>query len=363
MIADWTVTHDPNGTPTVLDDVQQITSFYGKHKISDPRRPSRITVTGRNVTALPTINLYDAIEIEARDGSDNYLVYLESGVVVDFEIIYGIVPAQDIWVLTVNSNENSVASTVFSGGSLTSGDTLEDAITDFITNIPGITGGAYTTLPDLRVSGVTLTGLNVSEVLDKFAATGALQWAIDTSGTQLSFGGPYLYGTGIPTRANLTDDGTGTDPIKYDRLTFSSLADNYAPVIEIDSDTGSTVTVGIGRRTEVFNTYSFNSSEATSLAQYYELLYSSDEPTPAEVSFLWSSIPAGRQQKLDYLIADIVDVTFRTNTYETLLIGFAVTATPDDTRETLYLAPANITNYLILDDTTFGQLDNNRLGL
>ena len=361
MIADWTVTHDPNGTPTVLDDVQEITSFFGKRKISDPRRPSQITVTGRNGAGLPTINLYDTIEIEARDASDNYLVFQDSGVVVDFEIIYGIVAAQDIWVLTVASNENSVASTVFSGGSLTSGDTLEDAIVDLSTNIPDVVGSSFSGIPDLRVSALTLTGLNVSEVLDKFAATGALRWFISPTNT-LTFAGPYLYATGgSPVRRNLTDDGTGTNPIEYDRLAFSSLADNYAPVIEIDPDTGSNVTVGTGRRTEVFNTYSFNTNEATSLAQYYEVLYSSDEATPAEVSFLWSGIPAGRQEYLDFF--DIADVTFRSTTYETLAIGFAITASPEDTRQTLYLAPANITNYLILDDANFGQLDNNRLGL
>ena len=79
------------------------------------------------------------------------------------------------------------------------------------------------------------------------------------------------------------------------------------------------------------------------------------------MSFLWSGIPAGRQEYLDFF--DIADVTFRSTTYETLAIGFAITASPEDTRETLYLAPANITNYLILDDASFGQLDNNRLGL
>lgn len=356
----WTVEHDPNGTPTVIDDVQEITCFVGKRKISDTRRPSSAIITGRNAAALPTITLYDEISIAGKNVVDNYQYFGYSGVVVDFNIDYGFVASQDRWTITLNSNENSLATTLFSGGSLTAGDTLDDAVLDFIFNIPGVTGAVTSSLPDLRTSAVTLTGKNVVEVLDTFANTGALQWGVSADGQQLYFVGPYLYG-GFLT-FNFTDDGSGTNPIIYDRLKFNSLADNYAPVIEIDPDTGSTVTVGSGRRTETFSTYSFNTNEATSLAQYYELLYSADGIAPNEVSFIWSTIP-GNAQFVDPNLGQVFDITFRSTTYETVAIGLTFTATPDDVRSTFYLAPASITNYLVLDETVFGQLDSNRLGL
>jgi hypothetical protein len=40
----------------------------------------------------------------------------------------------------------------------------------------------------------------------------------------------------------------------------------------------------------------------------------------------------------------------------------AVTAVPGVTRCTLYLSPEDTNAYLILDDTTYGRLDFNKLG-
>lgn len=361
MRINFTVTHDPYGTSTVIDDVQDISAFTGKRKLSDPIRPDSTIITGRNAAGLPAIKLYDYVTVEGYDVTNNEQQISLGGSVIDFEIDYGFISSEDRWTITIQAGSTELATTVFTSGSFTAGETLESGISDLTAALPGSWLITYGGLPNLRLSALTFDGLNAAEVIDKFAATGALSY---TSGEDsLTFAGPYAYtliNGGTP--VNYTDTGAGTGPLKYDRLGFSSLADNFATVIKIDPDTGSTVTVGTGNRTETFNTYSYDTAEATSLAQYYELLYSNDGITPDELSFIWSTIPS-QTNFYPGSVGCLCNVTFRGTTYQTVIIGAAYTASPEDVRTTFYLVPIDVTDYLVLDSTTLGILDTNRLGL
>lgn len=361
MRINFTVTHDPNGTPTVIDDVQDISSFSGKRKINDPQRPPTTTISGRNAAALPAIKLYDYVEAEGVDVVNNEQQFAFGGQVIDFEVDYGFVSSEDRWTLTLQHSATELATTVFTSGGFISGDTLQDGLAYILIAIPDGPLGSSAGIPNLRLSTVNFAGLTAVDVIDKYCATGAMTW--DYNQGVLNIYGPYTYTVvngGIP--VNYTDDGTGTAPLKYDRVKFNSLAEDYAPVIRVDPDTGSTVTVGTGQRTETFNTYSFNTTEATSLAQYYEILYGNDELVPNELSFIWSTIPS----QTNFFPGSIqcrCSIKLRGTTYQTVIIGAAVTATPEDVRSTYYLVPLDITNYLTLDDTVLGVLDSNRLGL
>jgi hypothetical protein len=55
-------------------------------------------------------------------------------------------------------------------------------------------------------------------------------------------------------------------------------------------------------------------------------------------------------------------VTFRGTTYQCLIEGVSVTATPAGASYTYYVSGADLNAYLILNNTTFGTLNYNRLG-
>jgi hypothetical protein len=63
-----------------------------------------------------------------------------------------------------------------------------------------------------------------------------------------------------------------------------------------------------------------------------------------------------------FMIGARVSVTFRGTVYYSIIEGVRVTATPESSRYTFYLSGADLNNYLILNDTVFGTLDNNKLG-
>jgi hypothetical protein len=63
-----------------------------------------------------------------------------------------------------------------------------------------------------------------------------------------------------------------------------------------------------------------------------------------------------------FVIGARVSVTFRGTVYQSIIEGVRVTATPESSRYTFYLSGADLNNYLILNSTVFGTLNNNKLG-
>jgi hypothetical protein len=57
-----------------------------------------------------------------------------------------------------------------------------------------------------------------------------------------------------------------------------------------------------------------------------------------------------------------VTVTFRGTVFTCIIEGVSITATPESSRYTFYLSGADLNAYLILDNTVFGKLNENKLG-
>jgi hypothetical protein len=93
----------------------------------------------------------------------------------------------------------------------------------------------------------------------------------------------------------------------------------------------------------------------------YELLFSDVSAVPYEVSFLFSSQPSDLTFISGFL-TEWCQVVLRGTTYDSVILGYTLSGTPSDTRQTTFLAPTSIMNYLVLDDTDWGVLDKDRLG-
>jgi len=358
MRLEWTAKVGNGPFDPLIPNLQTVTYFQGKRKISDSYRGASTSITGRNFGSLPTINLYDEIVIRAINPDNGVTMFQWSAFVIDVELDYGIVTNQDTWTISLTDGTVFISTALMNSLSFTAGDSLTKAIQDFTFAIPGFSAASFSGIPSLRVSAQTVTGENALDVFTKLVNTGALQ--ANVSEQSIAWQGPYTAVGATP--ANYTDTGTGTTPIKYDKLRFSSMTDNFAPVIEIKPQGLSPVVSGVGNISATFDTYSFSASEAGDIADYYNILYSSDTSVPSEISFLYSmipTIPIVNQSQVGLP----VDVTIRGATYESLCCGVAISADVEDTRHTAFLYERDINNYLILDDVVFGRLDSDRLGL
>ncbi len=123
-------------------------------------------------------------------------------------------------------------------------------------------------------------------------------------------------------------------------------------------------------RTYVVNTNNATTGQALDFANYLLNNYSTPKLALASVSCV------AEAQTLDMLLDKFAGVTqsfaripgvrtrveFRGTTYQCLIEGVTMSASPQGARFTFYLSGADLNQYLILDELFYGKLDLNRLG-
>jgi hypothetical protein len=159
----------------------------------------------------------------------------------------------------------------------------------------------------------------------------------------------------------------------YDQIDFTSFADNFWTQSAITPEGLSTVTVTATGATTPYRTYSLNSlnsttGQATDFGNYLVSLYGTSQFRISSISCLMEA--SSKNAQLD-LLADQappsymgmrIIVVFRGSTFNCIIEGVTITATPESSRYTFTLSAAEQNNYLILDEAVFGRLDFNKLG-
>ena len=159
----------------------------------------------------------------------------------------------------------------------------------------------------------------------------------------------------------------------YDRIDFHGLADNYYNQVTVDPEAHNAATATSVGATKPYRTLTMNTfSPSTAAAQDYAdfLLGFYGQPTVgiASISCL---AEAQNTFKLDNLgsfggfpssVGVQINVVFRGTTLTCIIEGASMSARPGSARFTFYLSAADLNAYLILDNTTFGKLDSNKLG-
>lgn len=157
----------------------------------------------------------------------------------------------------------------------------------------------------------------------------------------------------------------GFDFFKYDKITFSSFADNYYTQTTVVPDGLAAQTVQTGSapyRTYQVNTLNSTTGQALDYANYLLNTYGAQATRITSISCLvsdqksmfpgWGASNLGAQ----------ISVKFRGTTFECILEGVTWSATPEQCRATFYVSSGAYNNYLILNNAVYGKLNENRLG-
>jgi hypothetical protein len=174
-----------------------------------------------------------------------------------------------------------------------------------------------------------------------------------------------------------TDEGPGDSKQVYNQIEFQSIADNFYTQVTVDPESFPAATVTKAGATTPYRTYetnTFNSStaQATDLANYLLNNYGTSK-------LAISSISASQRSQGNYFLLDQIGIAlgeggvyacvgtqisieFRGSTYVCVIEGCTVSGTPEDTIYTFHLSGADLNAYLILDNATFGKLNENKLG-
>jgi len=172
---------------------------------------------------------------------------------------------------------------------------------------------------------------------------------------------------------NFSDSANNSTNQVYSQINFDSLSDNYYTQVTVTPESYSAATVTKAGATAPYRAYQANTlnastGQATDYANYLLANYSTARfaissftcMAEAQASFQLDRI--GAANTFAFLPGTQVAVTFRGTTYQCILEGVTMSARPGGASFTYYVSGADLNAYLILDNTTFGRLDYNKLG-
>jgi hypothetical protein len=172
---------------------------------------------------------------------------------------------------------------------------------------------------------------------------------------------------------NFSDTANDSTNQVYNQINFDSLADNFYTQVTVTPESFGAATVTNVGATAPFRTYQANTLNAsTGQASDYASYLLSNYGAPkfaissftcmaeAQASFQLDKIGTGGF--LSAAPGTQIGVTFRGVTFQCIVEGVNFSATPAGSSYTYYVSGADLNSYLILDNTTFGKLDNNKLG-
>jgi hypothetical protein len=186
----------------------------------------------------------------------------------------------------------------------------------------------------------------------------------------------YSNATNLFTSVSLSDSANDANNNIYNVLNFDSLADNFITEVIVNSPDFDPQVANVGAepyRSFTVDTYATTQAQAEDIAQYLLATSQGQVIDPSDVS----AVSSGQNtpqidtfQTYKGFIACFKDlplyfiqITFRGVTYTARIEGATINANPEETRTTLYLSSAEANPWLILDSSTFGILDTNKLAL
>jgi len=368
-----------NGTYTSITGVQSVSINRGRQRFQDnfPQSSCVIELIPAASYALPfAIGQF----IDVRDANTAFSPAYFVGVITDVERKYaipynsstGLAPADRI-IITATGATGALGAASLSGYALPAGltvDTLYNAA--YSNNVYAATDRTTTVLN----SAQTFTG-GAFDLINGLLKT--LQWFIDdwdnnrmaTSGA-LSIGRSVTY---FPQGRNgfysFSDNGT-IGSFKYSDLQYLNSVQNSFTEVQVVAPGLATQTESSGTapfNTLVYNTYNASTSDANSLAGYVLQTQSSSAITPYTISTntniaptcISLSVLAAVLTYYELHLGEVIKITFRGTTVDAVIQGINTTFYPDYATVQMFLAPS-LGIAFILNSSTFGVLDTNRLG-
>lgn len=369
-----TINNSVSAIPTnqwaYLDNVQQISGFIGRQSLSDTFEPSRMNISARYPTgfSIPNTALKVNTLVRVKRVGSTYTMWL--GKIRNATVQWAIPYSTPTGVGVADTIDIECEGFLADWGRL-QGNGLFVAPSDLLTQVSTATlttGLAYGT----TYTAATSPQLSASEITDSYSTW--LNTVCATVGATIKDGSDGqvvgIYGRDFAGNLPVSFSDTTNDSTHqvYDSITFDSVSSDFFTQIELNTYSYGDITVNYGNapyRTLRQTTYSASIPAATDLSNYLLGIFGDNGFGISEISCK-SEAQNNWNLDLQYGWWDIIGYTtfvqFREETFRCTVLGAAFTATPSESRFTYYLADVGLTPYLILDDTTAGLLDTNKLG-
>lgn len=358
---------------TSLTNIQEITMSIGRQRQLDAYNASTATITMRYptgyaspITALTAGTFIRIGTPNAHDVGGLYWGFF--GNISDITVQYGIPYAGGVGnadYVTINVEGNFARLARMNGQSYAlAADTLFTQCVTAQTQTGVIFGNAPTTaMGAATISGTWGDWFNLA-----LNTINGRLWDVAANQT-IAIKSPYVTQNCTVGFSDTANDATNQ---VYDQINFSSWADNYYTQVTVTPSGYAAQTVTKAGATTPYRTLSVNSlsastGQATDQANFLLNQYGNSGYKLSSISCLANSqnnfkLDGMGTTQLGVMIGANVSVTFRGTTYNCIIEGINVTATPENARYTYYVSAADYNNYLVLNNSVYGQLNNNRLG-
>lgn len=359
----FTVDH-VSGVTTQLTSVQTLNITQGRANLSDSYRSAVMRITGRDPDDLPNIKVGDQIVVTLTAFDDGTPVALDPwestriGRVADIQFDYGVIPAMDTWTITTE-DAMAVLGRAAVDVTVTAG-TSASAAAQQIATAAGVT---LTVAAGASSTTVKATTFEKANALDAFQIYANTEMAfVVQQGDELKWiprqGWTY---TGS---AQTFSDVLPLDPsyLQFQSLAVGNVADTVAQEVVVSIRDGNTISTGAGTTYLDIQTYDGSDSQALDLGNYVKALFTNDEPVPFQLGYMLT----GQDPTLVFgaVATELrqIDIQYRGNTTQAIVMGFSISITPDIARATLNLLDIDQIPLFQLDIPSNGVLDQNVLG-
>ena len=356
----WSIIYD--GVANITD-AQNISITKGRSQITDVFRGSTATIDGRNVSALPTLEIGKEIEIVASEGSNDFTMF--HGVIADVQITYGFLSSMDTYRISCEDSlaiaGRGLTTDAYSwGAGLTAFAAAEDVLDDAFgisLTLDGVDEGAL-------VSAQSAPNTNVLTLLNKLVST-EQGYLAGKNQNEIAWYGRNDY-SGQPVIGVFTD-GTGVtvEPTsKFDTVVFRSMADSFFDQTVVEAEGLASASSGSGSRVYTLQTFDKDLAQSFSLADYLLSTLQVQNQVPSSISVL-SEVQINNVAIEAAQLAGTgrqCGLILRSEVYDVFVEGSTVTATPQQSRFTLNLVSSEALVFFILDSLAYGVLGSNKLG-
>ncbi len=356
-----------------IPNPQTIDWNWGRRTITEPRSSSQATINGRCGNSFPALDVGMLVQFKIDDSVLGGTAVF-GGQLADLVINYGMVQNQDTYTITVEG-PFARAGRYIDDFVLTAGQSTDVAWKSYTETLPP-PGQIGTLDSDTIQNNPGASSSTVSAYSENTSLAQVYQLLADTEVGRIIERQPHDaldQDIDLQLRQNLQElpindftdvVGDWSTAYKYDKLEFRALSDAYADRVEIAPDGLSISAAGTGTRTQRFKSVDQTSLQAQAHAEYVLNLLAALGDVP--YSIRCSAIVQDENDLLDYFAQDLngykINVAFRGTTYAAIIEGGFASATPDNVVGTLFLSAQDQNAYLILDDTTYGKLNENKLG-
>ena len=353
----------PSGPSTdITSTVQEFGVTRGIQMFSDSLRAGTGYVRGRRPDLLPTIEVGMGIKIEAEG------VVVVNYRVADFRTTFGTIASLDEYEITLEDTLAALGRTT--GSFVWSAGTTTGNAMDVVATAAGLSVTLLGTFSK-TCSAQVITNENALEVFGRLLTQ---EQGFIANG--VTYDELYVWGSDFPSQGtgvtiiDCSDDGTGTNPVKYDGFDLAGVADNFANFIVVEPAGLSQSTAGTGKFSTTVQSYNQTTSAALNLANFLLGAYNQQDQGPQVLTARYSANTSAATV-FNLLVAVGNNVTgarsqlqikHRGTTYNGFVIGATVTGLLDDIIYTYYLATPTYFAQFILNSSTYGVLNQNLLG-